>query len=287
MNDERAWVVSREALGGEYYRLRLRPAEPFSAVPGQFAMVRVGDGLEPLLRRPFSLHRVDRSGEFELMFRVVGGGTRRLARARVGDRLDVLAPLGRGFDLADERPVLVGGGVGVAPLLFLAEALLDRGLRPTLLLGGRTDRDLLCHDDFRCLAVPYRLATEDGSLGEAGRVTRLLQPELTRGGEAPAVYACGPAPMLAAVAALCRGRAARCQVSLEASMACGIGACLGCVAPRPGGGYLRVCKEGPVFDAGQVAWDAPEETPKKNCGDETNFLKPGPGPAEEDTEQRR
>lgn len=256
--DDRAWVVSREALGGEYFRLRLRPARPFPAVPGQFAMVKVGEGIEPLLRRPFSLHRVAPSGagEFEILFRVVGGGTRRLAAVHVGERLDVLAPLGRGFRLQGERPLLVGGGVGVAPLLFLAETLLAGGVTPKLLLGGRSDRDLLCHDDFGCLAVPYALATEDGSAGEAGLVTRLLERELRDGAPGAAVYACGPTPMLGAVAALCARHGVPCQVSLEAHMACGMGACLGCVVPGSRETYVRVCKEGPVFDAGELDWKA-------------------------------
>ncbi len=256
--DDRCWVVSREALGGDYHRLRLKPARPFEAQPGQFAMVRVADGIEPLLRRPFSLHRMLESagGEFEILFRRVGAGTQSLARLRVGDRVDVLAPLGRGFRLRSTAALLVGGGVGVAPLLFLAESLRARGTAVRLLLGGRSDRDVLCHDDFGCLAVPYALATEDGSLGEAGLVTGLLQRELAATAQPVTVYACGPAPMLAAVAALCRGRGVACQVSLEAHMACGIGACLGCVVPGVATDYLRVCQEGPVFEAEEVDWAA-------------------------------
>lgn len=219
-------------------------------------MIRVAEGIEPLLRRPFSIHRMaaGESGEFEILFRVVGEGTRRLASTHVGERVDVLAPLGRGFRLGTERPLLVGGGVGVAPLLFLAETLLAGGTAPKLLLGGRSDRDVLCHDDFSCLAVPYALATEDGSLGEPGLVTLLLERELA--GACAGVYACGPLPMLAAVAELCRRESVPCQVSMEAHMACGVGACLGCVVPGVAEPYLRVCKEGPVFDAGEVDWGA-------------------------------
>jgi dihydroorotate dehydrogenase electron transfer subunit len=254
--DDRTQVVHRENVGGEYHRLRLRSAQPFAAEPGQFAMVKVSDGIDPLLRRPFSIHRMlaGDAGEFELLFRAVGSGTRLLARAQVGDRVDVLAPLGRGFRLVEGRPLLVGGGVGVAPLLFLAEALLHQGAAPKLLLGGRADRDILCHDDFACLAVPYALATEDGSLGEPGLVTRLLEGELGDREAGTTVYACGPSPMLAAVAALCHAAGVSCQVSLEAHMACGVGACLGCVVPGTREPYLRVCKEGPVFDADEIDW---------------------------------
>lgn len=251
------WVVRREAMGGEYFRLRLRPARPFAAEPGQFVMVKASDGIDPLLRRPFSIHRLlgGPSGEFEVLFRAVGAGTRLLARAHVGDRLDVLAPLGRGFRLDARRPLLVGGGIGVAPLLFLAEAFLGQGTRPHLLLGGRRDRDILCHDDFGCLAVPCQTATEDGSLGEPGLVTKLLEREIGAGTEGLGVYACGPMPMLAAVARTCAAAGVPCQVSLEAHMACGVGACLGCVVPGVREPYLRVCKEGPVFDAAEVGWE--------------------------------
>jgi dihydroorotate dehydrogenase electron transfer subunit len=256
--DDRTWVVQREALGGEYFRLRLRPATPFEARPGQFVMVKVTDGIDPLLRRPFSIHRVlpGVAGDFEVLFRAVGAGTRLLARAHVGDRVDVLAPLGRGYRLEGQRPLLVGGGVGVAPLLFLAEAFLALGTRPKLLLGGRRDRDILCHEDFSCLAVPFALATEDGSVGEAGLVTSLLERELDGEAEGTSVFACGPMPMLAAVANVCGRRGVSCQVSLEAHMACGVGACLGCVVPGTRSPYLRVCKEGPVLDADEVLWPA-------------------------------
>jgi dihydroorotate dehydrogenase electron transfer subunit len=236
----------------------LRAEAPFAAEPGQFVMVKVSDGIDPLLRRPFSIHRVPgaESGEFEILFRAVGSGTRLLARAHLGDRLAVLAPLGRGFRVSGRRPLLVGGGIGVAPLLFLAERFLERGARPKLLLGGRRDRDILCHDDFACLAVPFALATEDGSLGEPGLVTRLLEKELARNGGADAVFACGPTPMLAAIAGICARAGVPCQLSMEAHMACGVGACLGCVVKGASVAYLRVCKEGPVFDAEELSWDA-------------------------------
>jgi dihydroorotate dehydrogenase electron transfer subunit len=218
-------------------------------------MVKVSAGIDPLLRRPFSIHRMTGQdpGDFEILFRAVGAGTKLLSQTHVGDHVDVIAPLGRGFRLESERPILVGGGVGVAPLLFLAETFLQQGVRPKLLVGGRRDRDILCHEDFGCLAIPCAVATEDGSLGEPGLVTRLLDKELTtmRG---VTVYACGPIPMLASVARACQERGVPCQVSLEAHMACGVGACLGCVIPGSSAANLRVCKEGPVFDACDVRW---------------------------------
>lgn len=256
--DDRAWVIQREALGSDYFRLRLRAAKPFSASPGQFVMIRVDAGIDPLLRRPFSIHRVlgSEQREFELLFRVVGHGTRQLSRVNVGDCLDALVPLGNGFKLEGEKPLLIGGGIGVAPLMFLAEALLARGVVPKLLLGGRSDRDILCHDEFSCLSIPCEFATEDGSIGEEGFVTKLLIKELKKAGHGASVYACGPTAMLGAVADICINRNIPCQVSLEAHMACGIGACLGCVAPGASTPYLRVCMDGPVFDAREVGWAA-------------------------------
>jgi dihydroorotate dehydrogenase electron transfer subunit len=250
-------VVHTETLGAGYHRIRFRPDAPFRAQPGQFVMVRVREGVEPLLRRPFSIHRYDeKSSEFEILFRVVGTGTELLTRVRVGDRVDILAPLGRGFGPGRATPLLVGGGIGVAPLLFLAERYLDEGLRPKLLLGGREDRDILCHDDFGCLAIPCALATEDGSLGETGLVTALLQREIESADEREAlsVHACGPIPMLAAVARLCAGFGVLCEVSLEAHMACGVGACLGCVVQDVDAENVRVCKEGPVFESTSLWW---------------------------------
>lgn len=253
-------VTGVEEVKPGYARIRLKPLDPRDALPGQFAMVRTRDGTEPLLRRPFSIHRVDpATGEFEILFRVVGKGTALLSKLHPGALLDVLYPLGRGFGTAGERPLLVGGGIGVAPLLFLAEDLIRKGKSPKLLLGGRSDRDLLCHGDFECLAVPAAYATEDGSSGETGLVTALLKRELENAGEegraAYTVHACGPVPMLAAVARMAESFNVPCEVSLEAHMACGVGACLGCIVKGAGGLNLRVCSEGPVFDSKSISWD--------------------------------
>lgn len=253
-------VTGAETLKPGYVRLKLKPANPREALPGQFAMVRTRDGTEPLLRRPFSIHRAHPlTGEFEILFRVAGKGTAILAKLNPGAELDVLYPLGRGFGPAGGRPLLVGGGIGVAPLLFLAEDLVRQGKSPKLLLGGRSDRDLLCHGDFQCLAIPASYATEDGTMGESGLVTALLGRELENAGEsgraAITVHACGPVPMLAAVARMAEGYGVPCEVSLEAHMACGVGACLGCIVKGAGNRNLRVCSEGPVFDSKSIAWD--------------------------------
>jgi dihydroorotate dehydrogenase electron transfer subunit len=217
-------------------------------------MLRVRGGVDPLLRRPLSIHRYS-DGEIEFLFREKGLGTKILAGQRAGDALDILAPLGKGFRVEREYPILIGGGIGVAPLLYLAEDCLARGLRPKLLLGGRTDRDILCHGEFSCINVPAIYSTEDGSLGETGLVTELLLREIeARDKTKMSVHACGPVPMLAALARICEAESVPCEVSLEAHMACGVGACLGCVVKGRDGKNLRVCKEGPVFDSREINW---------------------------------
>ncbi len=256
--DNSCTIEAIERIGEDYFRIAFSPRVPFGSRPGQFVMVRVSSGVDPLLRRPFSIHRVTAEGNFEILFRVVGRGTGLLSKMSVGDEVDVLAPLGTGFGEGGVRPLIVGGGIGVAPLLYLAEHYISEGKRPKLLLGGRSDRDLLCHDDFACLAVPSAYSTEDGTLGETGLVTELIKRELEPLDAAQrdevSVHACGPVPMLAAVARLCVGYGVYCEVSLESHMACGVGACLGCIVKSIDDKNLRVCKDGPVFDATLIEW---------------------------------
>lgn len=227
------------------------------ARPGQFVMVRGDWGTSPLLPRPMSLLRG--GGRPQILMRVVGEGTRRLAAARLGESLDLLGPLGRWFDepATGARAVLVAGGVGVAPLWFLAEQWLKAGRdRPDFLYGGRTAHDLPGADRIAEIAL-LQITTEDGSRGLGGRVTAALGPLLRSAAadERPiVVYTCGPAAMMAAVAAMSREASASCFASVEAPMACGIGVCLGCAVPKAGGGFLHACVDGPVLDAAEVAW---------------------------------
>jgi dihydroorotate dehydrogenase electron transfer subunit len=237
--------------------------------PGQFAMLaaveRWGGGEEqrPYLPRAFSIAR-HRDGESHFLLEDVGPGTRRLSELRPGDRLWSLGPLGRGFtvggrDLDQRRALLVGGGVGIAPLAILQDTLAAtaggaaaRGDavgagEATVLLGFR-DRG---RAEGAALLSGARVATDNGSTGHHGLVTELLAAELRRDPHA-IVYACGPPAMLEGVRALCEQHATPAQLALEAGMACGFGACFGCVVPRRGGGYLRVCVDGPVVDAAEL-----------------------------------
>lgn len=253
---EQAKLVNREASGQGFFRLGLAaPGVASTARPGQFVMLGPLDptSLDPFLNRPFSIHRLRPDG-FELLIAVVGRGTQLLAELPLGHELGVLGPLGNGFSLPEtaSRLLLVGGGAGVAPLFFAAEAGLAAGHECHLLYGAATTALLVPTDDLAAAGCQVELATDDGSRGHPGLVTELLAARLAEAGErATRVLACGPEPMLAAVAAACKGSGVAAQVSLENRMACGTGACMGCaeiIRGRP----ERVCTEGPVFDAAEV-----------------------------------
>jgi dihydroorotate dehydrogenase electron transfer subunit len=269
--DLAAPVVRHERINPDHFLLTLEaPPIARAARAGQFIMLQVRDGRDPLLRRPMSIYRVPpgRRGLLQILYRVVGEGTRHLARQPPGASLRALGPLGNGFLLPSTRGeghragvehLLVAGGIGIAIFPFLADALLRRRSRPSLLFGARTRRDLVALPFFRARRVRAALATEDGSAGTKGYVTRILEPVLARPGAGArlALYVCGPTPMMRAVSALAAEAGAPCQLALESQMPCGIGVCLGCVVRSRGesGGsvYRRVCTEGPVFDAAQVA----------------------------------
>ncbi len=240
-------VTGMEELGA--YRV-LRVADPDGPppAPGQFAMLAAaerwggGEDERPYLPRAFSIAR-HAAGESHFLLEDVGPGTRRLCELRAGDRVSLLGPLGRGFRGPPQgrRAILVGGGVGIAPLAILQDEL---EASTTVLLGFR-DR---ARAQGAGLLDGARIATDDGSSGHHGLVTELLAADIARD-PAAVVYACGPGAMLEAVRALCEQTGTPAQLALEAGMACGFGACFGCVVPRRGGGYLRVCVDGPVLDA--------------------------------------
>jgi dihydroorotate dehydrogenase electron transfer subunit len=244
-------VTANEELGA--YRV-LRVADPDAPEPqaGQFAMLAAaerwggGDDERPFLARAFSIAR-RRDGESHFLLEDVGPGTRRLSELRAGEPLWVLGPLGVGFTAPREgrRAILLGGGVGIAPLAILQDQL---GAPTTTTLLGFRDAG---RAHGAALLRGAAVATDDGSVGHHGLVTDLLSAELERDPHA-AVYACGPAGMLEGVRAICAATRTPAQLALEAAMACGFGACFGCVVPRRGGGYLRVCVDGPVIDAAEL-----------------------------------
>jgi len=259
----KAKILANDDIGGGCRRMRLAaPAVAAAAKPGQFVQVRCGVTHDPLLRRPLSLHGIDCGpGEIGLLYAVLGRGTELLSRMEPGQEADIIGPLGQGFqiDPAVRRAVVVGGGIGVAPLPPLVAELAAARVAVTVLAGVRTAAMLPWCQWLQQPRVTFREATDDGSCGFAGPVTGLLDEVLAAGG-ADAVYACGPHGMLREVARLTARHAVPCQVSLEERMGCGLGACLSCVckvkiAAGDGFTYQRACTEGPVFPAGEVIWD--------------------------------
>ncbi len=252
---ENCTVVAVEQLADTFYRLTLAaPQIAPASHPGQFVMVACSPGLNPLLRRPFSVHRRCDPDRIQLLFRVVGQGTELLAAKKPGDVLNLIGPLGRGFTVDAVDPVcLIGGGIGIAPLLFLAEQLRMTRRACTVLLGSRTAAELYrLTADFTECGCEVEIATDDGSAGYHGLVTDLLPRRLSA---MKRCYACGPKPMMATTALLCQAARVPCQVSLEAHMACGLGACLGCTVHGVENGYLHICRQGPVLNAEEVAWN--------------------------------
>lgn len=260
---QKARVAWNRPQGAGCYRMGfLCEGEVNGAHPGQFLMVRLEGQTSPLLRRPFSIHQVimdkGRITGFEILYKVVGEGTGLLARAGQGDGIDVLGPLGKSFTIhpGHESLFCVAGGIGVAPFLFLAARMAAAGLdmsRVSLFLGGRTQYDLLCVQDFDAMGLRLKLTTDDGSRGRQGLVTGLL-PEAIRASRPDMLYACGPLPMLREVMAIADARDLPCQVSIETMMACGMGACLGCAVEgkNQADTYWHACLDGPVFDANDI-----------------------------------
>jgi dihydroorotate dehydrogenase electron transfer subunit len=244
-------ILANDRLSADVFRLRVHAPEIASASrPGQFVMVRATESLDPLLRRPFSIHSRGADGSLSLLFKVVGKGTALLANVKAGDSLDLLGPLGRGFDVTADQPVcLIGGGMGIAPLYFLAQEL--RGPKHAL-LGARNQAELTpLAALFADIGCAVQLATDDGSLGHHGFIPDLLEAVLP---DVSWVCTCGPSPMMRSVVSISRQAGKPCQVSVETHMACGMGACLGCVMPGADGRQAHVCTDGPVFNAEELAW---------------------------------
>lgn len=247
------FTLSGKQAYGRSVLLRLRSEQPLPDIaPGQFVQVRIDGSPSTYLRRPISIHDVDfQQNEITLLVQQVGEGTRHLAAVNVGDLINIVFPLGNGFTLPEksENVLLVGGGIGIAPLFYFAKVLVEKGIRPTLLLGGKTESDLIRLTDYQQLGEAF-VTTEDGSLGEKGFVT---MHSVWQKQSFDKIYVCGPKPMLKAVAKMAVEKDVWCEVSLENLMACGLGACLCCVEDTVDG-HVCVCKEGPVFNTRRLKW---------------------------------
>lgn len=250
-------VASVTHINDKYVLIKLTRQEPLpDMLPGQFVEVRVDDSPSTFLRRPISINFVDReANQLWLLVAAIGDGTRRLSRLEAGDKLNVMLPLGNSFTMPSRAEagsvsyLLVGGGVGVAPLLYMGRQLAAMGCRPTYLLGARTEADLLMLPEFEKYG-DVLVTTEDGSCGEKGFVTNhsVLQAKAF-----DRIATCGPKPMMMAVARYAKAKGISCEVSLENKMACGVGACLCCVENTTGGNVC-VCKEGPVMNINNLLW---------------------------------
>jgi dihydroorotate dehydrogenase electron transfer subunit len=265
-------LVSNQEVAPACFRMVLSgQLEDVSFNPGQFLMLRLGGNYDPLLRRPFAAYKL-RRGErdcVEIWYKVVGRGTRFMSRMRPNQKLALLGPLGSGFRVSPDTrgALIVAGGMGIVPIRGLIDHLVDSKIEGIhLFTGAKTADHLLFQEKLREMGISAKVATEDGSAGYHGLVTELfaqwLEAHQPTDTDDTICFACGPTPMLQAVAAIAARNRCPCQVSLEARMACGIGVCLGCVVPlhnrhnRNGasGTYGRVCLEGPVFDAGDIVW---------------------------------
>lgn len=249
-------ISKEEVIPGVFSLMFIAPEIARAVRPGQFVHILCRDeNVNFILRRPFSIHRVVPGRVFEILFKVVGKGTDALSRLKIHDTVDVIGPLGSGFKFTQDirSALLVSGGLGVAPLLFLAEELIEQDVLVYSMLGAQSKDQLLRYLDFKRLSKKSYAATDDGSFGHSGTVVDLLnrtvhqlRPEI--------IYACGPERMLERIAETADDFGIECQVSLEAKMACGIGACLGCACITKDG-LKMTCKDGPVFNAKSVVWD--------------------------------
>ncbi len=299
-----AIILKNKKVVSSYYKMRLS-CEGFSgAAPGQFVMIRVNNSYDPFLRRPMSIYRITPHhpplkkggrGEFEILYQVVGKGTNIMSELKEGDEIDVLGPLGQGFWIPEkiERAIIVAGGIGVAPMVALSEKIriTNKELRLSVFIGGKIKNDILCKEDFKKIGAKVHIATEDGSMGKKGTSVDLLKKFVTDSQssifnlQSSIIFACGTQGMLKAVASIARDKNMACQVSLDKRMACGTGACLGCVVrvsgqwsvvsgqknkkddastlrgTHPVDGsqhstlYKCVCTDGPVFDAEEINWE--------------------------------
>jgi dihydroorotate dehydrogenase electron transfer subunit len=257
----KARVIYNKRVKQDYFHCILKaPQITRQALPGQFITIKFNDNEHAFLRRPFSIHKI-KGTDLELLYEVVGSATQIFSKIKAGEYLDVIGPLGNGFSPVLRTPysILVAGGMGVAPLLFLGEFLAKHATQYTvhctqILIGAKTRSQILCEKEFKRLGFDVKIATDDGSRGFKGKVTDLLKDLLrTRYSVLGTIFACGPRPMLKEISCIALYDNIGAQISLEEHMACGIGACLGCVV-KTKDGFHRVCKDGPVFEAKEIIW---------------------------------
>jgi len=263
-------ILSKKEVVPNIYLMKLKAPEIVQeALPGQFVHIKCSVDNYPLLRRPISIHRINKEkGKIYILFQVVGDGTKLLSQRVVGDNLNIMGPIGNGFNIYPEskKIMIIGGGIGVAPLLALAEESIAQGKEVRVLIGALKKELVIGEENFRNLGAKVDVATDDGSYKYKGLVTDLLEATIIREGWlGDQIFACGPKPMLKKISEIALQANINCQVSLEERMGCGIGACLGCVckikAKEKNNNqnqikyiYKRVCVDGPIFEGSEVIW---------------------------------
>jgi dihydroorotate dehydrogenase electron transfer subunit len=262
MIEQQKEILFNREIARDTFLMGLRSSEIAAAArPGQFVMIRVRPGLDPLLRRPFSICAVQEDELFLILYRVVGKGTAIMAETPDGDSLSILGPLGNGFVLANppKQSILIAGGIGAAPLLFLAQCIKTGPLQ--LMMGFGSADEIIALEQILERTIDFVIATDDGSAGHAGPVTDLLEAQLNKNEfeeNSVSIFTCGPKPMMKKVATMAIERDIPCQASLEAVMACGLGACQGCsvkTASNKNRTYSHVCTDGPVFPVMSIDWN--------------------------------
>ena len=261
-------ILSRKEVAPNIFLIKLStPSVTQEALPGQFIHIKCSTDNYPLLRRPLSIHRIDKEkGEIYILFQVVGEGTKLLADRTIGDDLDIMGPIGNGFNIYPEsrKIMIVGGGIGVAPLLALCEESIRQGKEVRVLIGALKKELVIGEESFKILGAKVDIAIDDGSYKYKGLVTDLLERTIKEGWLADQIFACGPKPMLKKISEIALQTNINYQVSMEERMACGIGACLGCVCKiktrdkkenKVKYEYKRVCVDGPIFEGSEVVLD--------------------------------
>ena len=256
----KATVTENKRLIKDHYLLTLRPLKRTKkSRPGNFYMLSVASGQDPLLKRPFSVHR-STNKEFQILYRVVGKGTTMLSNKTAGEVLDVIGPLGNTFPVNNKsRSILVAGGLGIAPMFGLADSIVNSPApeQPLLFYGSRTGKEILCKKELASIGIRPVITTDDGTAGKKGNIVEVLEKFIKSGSlnaNEYTIYACGPKPMLKALSGLADKLGIKGYAALEQNMACGVGTCLGCVVHTTSG-LKRVCKEGPVFQMEDILWE--------------------------------
>ena len=257
--EEKSKIIASEQVAKNHFKITFYSAYISNhANPGQFLHVRCSRDTYPLLRRPLSIHNVEKDkDEVQILFKVVGTGTKMLSELKTGDRIDALGPLGNGFKIDTKKnvAVLVGGGYGIAPLFYLAKELKGKIKAIYAFIGAKSKDSVICNEDFKSLGVEVVVGTEDGSMGKkcliCDPVNVLLSSKIIE--DQTEIFACGPHGMLKELSSLALEKRIPCQISMEEKMACGIGTCLGCVV-KTKEGYKKVCEDGPVFDSRDIIW---------------------------------